>query len=175
MGKQEALQHEVENPQLPEDPDYRATVIALLNGEDPPRPTVVPGPQERRTLYDCPVCKVDTSFEPIEMIGRLLRGEIDDVVEEGQAWKCVECFTCQELCHSDIGMAETFRKLKELAAAEGKGPDSVEAAYGEFRNSGMLGKPRESARKKLGLEPLPESGGESLARVLAGDEGEESS
>jgi heterodisulfide reductase subunit B len=122
---------------------------------------------------DCPVCKVDPTFEPTELIARLLRGELDDVVAEGQAWKCVECFTCQELCHSDIGMADTFRKVKELAAASGQGPESVASAYGEFRKSGMLGKPRESARKKLGLEPLPENGGESLARVLGETEGDD--
>jgi heterodisulfide reductase subunit B len=117
---------------------------------------------------DCPVCKVDTSFEPTEMIARLLRGEMEEVVAEGQAWKCLECFTCQELCHSDIGMAETFRKLKEIAAGSDQGPESVSAAYGEFLDKGVLGKPRESARKKLGLEPLPDRGGESLGRVLAG-------
>jgi heterodisulfide reductase subunit B len=122
---------------------------------------------------DCPVCKVDQAFEPTEMIARLLRGELEEVVDEGQAWKCLECFTCQELCHSDIGMAETFRKLKEIAAVAGQGPESVSAAYEEFLRSGVLGKPRESARKKLGLEPLPDRGGESLARVLAGEEGDE--
>jgi hypothetical protein len=35
----------------------------------------------------------------------------------------------------------------------------------------VLGSPKEGARKKLGLEPLPESGGESLARVLQRAEG----
>ncbi len=52
----------------------------------------------------------------------LLRGDIDKVVDDGQLWKCLECYTCQELCHSEIGMAETFRKLKEIAIAAGQGP-----------------------------------------------------
>jgi ferredoxin len=54
---------------------------------------------------DCPVCKVDTSFQPTEIIGDLVRGHLDDVVADSQLWKCLECYTCQELCHSDIGMA----------------------------------------------------------------------
>jgi heterodisulfide reductase subunit B len=118
---------------------------------------------------DCPVCKVDPTFQPTEIIGELVRGHLDDVLAEGQLWKCLECYTCQELCHSDIGMAETFRKLKELAMAAGSGPESVSAAYSEFLKSGVLGKPRESARKKLGLAPLPQTGGDAVARLLTDD------
>jgi len=122
---------------------------------------------------DCPVCQVDPSFQPTELIGRLMNGELDDVVAEGQAWKCLECFTCQEMCHSRIGMAETFRKLKELAVEARTGPEPVASAYQTFLTTGRLGSPKEGARKKLGLDPLPASGGESLARVLADDEGDE--
>lgn len=118
---------------------------------------------------DCPVCKVDSTFQPTEIIADLVAGNIDKVLAEGQLWKCLECYTCQELCHSKIGMAETFRKLKELAMASGSGPESVSAAYGEFLKTGVLGKPRESARKKLGLSPLPKTGGDAVARLLTDD------
>jgi heterodisulfide reductase subunit B/heterodisulfide reductase subunit C len=121
---------------------------------------------------DCPVCKVDPSFQPTEIISALMRGELEQVLADGQLWKCLECFTCQEMCHSRIGMADTFRALKELAIAEGHGPEAVTSAYATFLKTGMLGSPKEGARKKLGLEPLPATGGESLARVLA-DEGTE--
>ena len=40
--------------------------------------------------------------------------------------------------------------LKELAIAEGHGPDAVTAAYATFRKTGALGSPKEGARKKLG-------------------------
>jgi len=118
---------------------------------------------------DCPVCKVDPTFQPTEIIERLVRGELDAVLAEGDYWKCVECYTCQEMCHSHIGMADTFRKLKELGMAQGSGPDSVAAAYQEFLKTGVLGKPRESARKKLGLGPLPKNGGDAIARLLNDD------
>src|SRR5450759_1499526 len=55
---------------------------------------------------DCPVCKVDPTFQPTDIIGQLVDGGLDEVLAEGQLWKCLECYTCQELCHSDIGMAE---------------------------------------------------------------------
>ncbi len=116
---------------------------------------------------DCPVCKVDTSFQPTEIIGELVRGHLDDVVADSQLWKCLECYTCQELCHSDIGMANTFRTLKELAMAAGSGPESVAAAYKTFLETGMLGKPKESARKKLGLAPLPACGGNAISCLMS--------
>ncbi|MDH4140251.1 MAG: heterodisulfide reductase-related iron-sulfur binding cluster [Coriobacteriia bacterium] len=124
---------------------------------------------------DCPVCKIDPAFQPTEVIGDLVRGYLDDVVTDSQLWKCLECYTCHEMCHSRIGMAETFRKLKELAMEAGSGPESVSVAYKQFLEAGALGKPRESARKKLGLEPLPAGGGDAVARLLARtvDEGDE--
>jgi heterodisulfide reductase subunit B/heterodisulfide reductase subunit C len=120
----------------------------------------------RACADDCPVCKVDESFVPNELIGSLLREGYDGVVSDPQVWKCLECYTCQELCPSDIGMAETFRKLKELAKESGAAPDSVTAAYRTFVETGTLGAPKESARAKLGLAPLPASGGDAVARLL---------
>ncbi len=122
---------------------------------------------------DCPVCKVDPTFQPNDIIRQLVRGELDEVIAEGQLWKCLECYTCQELCHSDIGMAETFRKLKELAIASGQGPDSVRQSYEMFLDTGALGKPKEGARKKLGLDPLPAPGGDAVKRMLVRDDVEE--
>jgi heterodisulfide reductase subunit B len=118
---------------------------------------------------DCPVCQVDPAFQPTEFIERLMKGELDAVLAEGELWKCLECFTCQEMCPSRIGMAETFRKLKELSARSGHGPESVASAYATFRKTGALGSPKESARKKLGLGPLPAGGGDELARILDDD------
>jgi hypothetical protein len=73
------------------------------------------------------------------------------------------------MCTSRIGMTETFRKLKELSATSGHGPESVASAYATFRKTGALGSPKESARKKLGLGPLPAGGGNELARILDDD------
>lgn len=129
---------------------------------------------------DCPVCKVDPTFQPNEIIRELLEGRIEEVLAGSQIWKCLECYTCLEMCHSDIGMAETFRTLKELALKRGVAPESVSASYRTFIETGMLGKPKESARKKLGLAPLPQGGGDVIARLMscdavvaASDDGEE--
>ena len=118
---------------------------------------------------DCPVAKVDPEFQPNDIVARILDGDMDGVLAGGQAWKCLECFTCLELCPSRIGLAETLRVLKEHGAAQGGQPESVQKAYEMFTTDGVLGKPRDSARAKLGLPSLPDSGGEALARLLAGD------
>jgi heterodisulfide reductase subunit C len=116
------------------------------------------------------VCKIDPTFQPTEIVSALVRGRLDEVLADTQLWKCLECYTCQEMCPSRIGMAETFRTLKELAMAAGTGPESVSSAFEEFLTTGALGKPRESARKKLGLGPLPEGGGDAIGRLFKSDE-----
>jgi len=118
---------------------------------------------------DCPVCKLDPTFQPTEIIERLMKGELEQILAEGDLWKCLDCYTCQELCPSRIGMAETFRKLKELATATDHSPEAVSSAYAMFVKTGSLGSPKDAARKKLGLDPLPETGGASLSRVLDDD------
>jgi len=116
---------------------------------------------------DCPVCKIDPTFRPNDIIAELVKGNLDKVIADGQLWKCLECYTCSELCHSDIGMAETFRKLKEIALREGAAPESVSQSYDMFLETGSLGQPKQGARKKLGLEPLPAGGGDVMTRMMA--------
>jgi heterodisulfide reductase subunit B len=114
---------------------------------------------------DCPVARIDPAFQPNEMVARILDGDLDEVLAEGQAWKCLECYTCLELCPSRIGLAETLRQLKERGRHAR--PAALRQAFELFTQDGVLGKPRESARSKLGLPALPDGGGESLARMLA--------
>lgn len=115
---------------------------------------------------DCPVAKVQPGFSPTAIIGEILSGDLDGVIERGELWKCLECFTCYERCHSRLGMAEVFRRLKELATERGALPPAVRSAYDMFLATGALGEPRESVRAKLGLAPLPDRGGEELRRIL---------
>ncbi|MBU2601193.1 MAG: 4Fe-4S dicluster domain-containing protein [Actinobacteria bacterium] len=116
---------------------------------------------------DCPVTKAGSGFSPTGIIGEILSGDIDGVIDRADLWKCLECYTCYERCHSRLGMAEVFRKLKELSAERGSVPAAVRSAYDMFLSTGSLGEPRESARTKLGLDPLPRTGGEELKKMLS--------
>ncbi len=122
----------------------------------------------RACADDCPVAKIDPSFSPNELVTQVLAGELDAALEGGQAWKCLECYTCLELCPSRIGLAETLRALKEQGAASGRQPESLRQAFDAFSREGVLGTPRGSARTKLSLPALPEAGGEALRHMLAG-------
>jgi heterodisulfide reductase subunit B len=118
---------------------------------------------------DCPVAKMDPAFQPNELVEKILEGELDAVLDAGEAWKCLECFTCLELCPSRIGLAEPMRQLKELGAQRGVQPEQLRQAFEQFAREGTLGKPRESARRKLGLPALQPNGGEALSELLAAD------
>jgi len=115
---------------------------------------------------DCPVTKSDPSFSPTAIIGEILSGDLEEVLERGELWKCLECFTCYEMCHSRLGMAEVFRRLKELAVERGHVPEAVESAYETFLTTGKLGEPRESVRRRLGLDAPADMGFEELKRLL---------
>ena len=116
---------------------------------------------------DCPVAKTNEDFVPSSFIADLLAGEIEDILERPTLWQCIDCLTCYERCHSRIGMAEVFEKLKRLAREKGRVPASAQSSYETFLASGVLGSARTSVREKLGLPPMPACGGEELKRLLA--------
>ena len=116
-------------------------------------------------VNDCPVVKINPEFNPNEIIGRLLSGELDAVIESHSIWRCVDCYTCYELCPQKLGMNKIFDKLKQIALERGKGPKGFAASIEMFRKDGRLGEPT-SIRKKLKLPEPPQSGKEELKKLL---------
>lgn len=116
---------------------------------------------------DCPVCGVHEQFVPSRLINRLLTEGVDAVLESADIWQCVDCLTCYERCHSRLGMAAVFEKLKRMAQERGIAPAPVVAGYKTFLAEGVLGTGRASARQKLGLPALPENGTAELKTVLS--------
>ncbi len=116
-------------------------------------------------VNDCPVVKINPEFNPNEIIGKLLSGDLTAVVESHSIWLCVDCYTCYELCPQKMGMNKIFDKLKHIALEKGKGPKGFAASIEMFRKEGRLGEPT-SVRKKLKLPEPPKSGGEDLKKLL---------
>ncbi len=116
-------------------------------------------------VNDCPVVKINPEFNPNEIMGRLLSGELDAVIESHNIWRCVDCYTCYELCPQKMGMNKIFDKLKHIAIERGKGPKGFSTSIEIFRKDGRLGEPT-SVRKKLKLPEPPKSGGEELKKLL---------
>lgn len=116
---------------------------------------------------DCPVCGVHEQFVPSQLINRLLTEGIDSVIEGSDIWHCVDCLTCYERCHSRLGMASVFEKLKRIAQERGKAPAAMVSSYEAFRSAGVLGTGRAGARQKLGLPEMPENGAKDLKTILS--------
>lgn len=118
---------------------------------------------------DCPVARTHPGFIPSAVIGRLAAGELDVILDGPDPWRCVDCMTCFERCHSRIGMAKVFERLRKLAREKQTAPASVCTSFDSFLAHGILGLGRTSARDRLGLPPLPPSGLETLRAILADD------
>lgn len=116
---------------------------------------------------DCPVARSDADFVPSATINRLVAGELDAVLAGPDPWRCVDCMTCFERCHSRLGMAEVFEKLRRLARERGAVPAAVRSSFDSFMATGALGTGRASAREKLGLPEMPAGGLDDLKTVLA--------
>ncbi len=116
-------------------------------------------------VNDCPVVKINPEFNPNEIIGKLLSGDLNAVIESHNIWRCVDCYTCYELCPQKMGMNKIFDKLKHIALEKGKGPKGFAASIEMFKKDGRLGEPT-SIRKKLKLSEPPKSGAEDLKKLL---------
>jgi len=116
-------------------------------------------------VNDCPVVKVNPEFNPNQIIGKLLSGDLEAVLGSHDIWRCVDCYTCYELCPQKMGMNKIFDKLKHIAIERGKLPAGYSASIGMFRKEGRLGEPT-SMRKKLKLPEPPKSGAEELKKLL---------
>ncbi len=123
-------------------------------------------------VNDCPVVKINPEFNPGEIIGRMLSGELAAVIESHDVWRCVDCYTCYELCPQKMGMNKIFDKLKHLALEKGKSPRGFGASIEMFRKEGRLGEPT-SVRRKLKLPEPPKGGGDELKKLLDCIKGEE--
>jgi len=124
-------------------------------------------------VADCPAAAADERFQPRELIGRFLAGQVDELVNSVLPWLCLECHTCYELCPQKFGMEKVFTALKRLALARGTAPAPIKGGVELFGKTGRLAEPDLRSRKKLGLPDLPGGGGEDLSKLLEVDPGED--
>ena len=117
-------------------------------------------------MDDCPVAQVSSSFQPRDLIGSLLQGNLDELLQDKAIWQCLECHTCSELCPQKFGMEKVFAALKHLALERGTAPPPLQGGIKGFLQTGRLGAIDEKARKKLGLDALPPGGEADLQRLL---------
>ncbi|MFX1531826.1 MAG: heterodisulfide reductase-related iron-sulfur binding cluster [Promethearchaeota archaeon] len=107
--------------------------------------------------YSCGACDDDcliskmTEFSPNALIGKILKGKIDQVISDPSIWMCLDCYLCHELCPMGIGLIEIFTILRNLAKERGFIPKGYEKEYNIFYEKGIVGMPSKAARSRVGL------------------------
>ena len=116
---------------------------------------------------DCPVRGADLCWDPNAIIRKLAEGRLEQVLEEGEFWRCLECYGCRELCFQRYSMIDIFRTAKRLAVAQGRMPSGTAKGMAAFGKSARLADASVAQRKRLGLPEPSQSGSEELAELLA--------
>lgn len=116
-------------------------------------------------IDDCPVTKIIPQFEPNRIIGEVIHGKLDQVIESPDIWYCTNCYTCYELCPQKFGMLKVFDRLKTLSIEHGIAPEGFKGGLRMFMETGKLGEPT-AIRKKLKLPAPPKSGADALKELI---------
>jgi heterodisulfide reductase subunit C len=119
---------------------------------------------------DCPVARADPTYNPNALVSQLAAGEVEAVLRSPDLWRCLECYTCAELCPNKYDQMTILRQAKHLAIATGLAPESAMEGMRAFRQTGQLTQASLSQRRRLGLPPTPQVGAEELRRLLAVEE-----
>lgn len=121
-------------------------------------------------VEDCPVARVDSTFDPNELVRALASGDLESVLSSPELWKCVECYTCAELCPNKYDQMTILRVAKHLAIRRGQAPAAALEGMQAFRRTGRLTEASAAQRKRLGLPPVSPPAAEELRELL--EEGE---
>ncbi len=118
--------------------------------------------------YDiCPSCIALPGYDPRAVIRDILDGSYEKWLESQHIWQCLECHHCLEMCYQHYGFENAMTAMRMLATKKGIYPPQVKRGWAMFEKTGKLGEPSKPGRKKYGLPPATESGGEELKRLLA--------
>jgi heterodisulfide reductase subunit C len=96
-------------------------------------------------------------------------GRLDEVLQHGEFWRCLECYGCQELCFQRYSMIDIFRTAKHLAVERGLEPAGTAKGMAAFRKAGKLAEASAAPRSRLGLPEVSESGSDELEKLLGED------
>jgi heterodisulfide reductase subunit C len=118
----------------------------------------------------CPVARLDSSFNPREIIKLSLLGEKEEVLSGDAIWLCCSCFNCQERCPQNVEIADLIYALRNIALEAGHSPNIYSDFASALINEGrivQISKFVEKKREEYGLPPLNSVGVEDLNKILA--------
>ena len=118
----------------------------------------------------CPVAKLDSRFNPREIIKLSLLGERQEVVSGDAIWLCCSCFNCQERCPQNVEIADLIYALRNIALEAGYFPNIYSDFASALMNDGRIvqvSKFVEKKREEYGLPPLKPVNIDALNTILS--------
>lgn len=107
---------------------------------------------------DCPAATYGTTFNPREIMLKVLYGLGDELLGEGSVlWECTNCYSCHERCPQEVKPVEVIISLKNMLADRGRCPDPVAKVIKTFEETGRttpLSSAVDKQREKFGLPKL---------------------
>jgi heterodisulfide reductase subunit C len=97
----------------------------------------------------------------------LARGQLEEVLASPALWKCVECYTCAEMCPNKYDQMTILQQAKTLAMRAGQAPAAALEGIRAFQQSGLLTQASTAQRNRLGLTSTPPVAIDELRSLLA--------
>lgn len=92
----------------------------------------------------CPIGKWRWDFNPRQVIVKILRNEVSDIIQDNKIWLCVTCLTCLERCPQKIEVSEIMVQLKNAAARIGNIPENEIKKSRQIMKNGGNTRPRKT-------------------------------
>ncbi len=108
---------------------------------------------------DCAAARYDASFNPREIMLKVLYGLGDELLTtDSVLWLCTNCYNCHERCPQQVKPVEVIIALKNMLADRGLAPEAANRVIATFEETGRT-VPASPAvdrqRERFGLPPLP--------------------
>ena len=101
----------------------------------------------------CPIANVWT-YKPHQLIRMIILGMREEVLSSDEIWLCLTCFQCQERCPQKVRVTDIFFDCKNLAAEEGKIPETIVGLAKTLMEKGQLYEvTADWEREDMDLEP----------------------
>jgi heterodisulfide reductase subunit C len=88
----------------------------------------------------CPISEIDESFNPRMMIKKSLLGYKEEVLDNNDLWKCIQCRRCVAHCPQNVKFADIMRVLRNMSIEAGYYPadlkekiDKLDKAVYQYR------------------------------------------
>ncbi len=107
---------------------------------------------------DCPAAAYSDSFNPREIMLKVLYGMADELIgEDSIIWLCTNCYNCHERCPQGVKPVEVVICLKNILAERGIYPKGVDKIISTFEKTGRtvtISPAINRQRAAFGLPPL---------------------